>query len=291
MTKTVPQIIEALAAKIAVSAQTVQMQEVQLKMFPDWPDDRRGAPNPVVRSAIFGVRGRGKRKHVLDMPIAGPDKLDIRITGWTLDQHDCDLWFEVHHLARNGKPGDPVRFTMYSMLRRLGHPKIGKSDYAWLGLRLKQLSETTISFKSESREGVVGNLLLAFELDHVTGEGVAWTNPRIRSLFEDVTHLNIEQRRALGSNQLAKALHAVISTHREWPRMRIDTLMQRVGADYGRLRDFKRELKAVLSDFEARGWIKGFGFTAGFECDIVEIEINPTPSQQRSLARQRSERE
>lgn len=36
-----------------------QLKELQLKLFPDWPDDRRGAPNTVRRSAIFGVVRRG----------------------------------------------------------------------------------------------------------------------------------------------------------------------------------------------------------------------------------------
>ncbi len=36
-----------------------QLKELQLKLFPDWPDDRRGAPNTVLRSAIFGVVRRG----------------------------------------------------------------------------------------------------------------------------------------------------------------------------------------------------------------------------------------
>lgn len=33
------------------------------------------------------------------------------MTGWRLDQHDLDLWLEIHHLARNATPGEEVRFN------------------------------------------------------------------------------------------------------------------------------------------------------------------------------------
>jgi hypothetical protein len=92
---------------------------LQLKLFPDWADDRRGAPNEVIRSAIFGVVQRGRRKRVIDMPVAGPAGSSISITGRRLDQYDLDIWLEVMHLARNTQPGGTVTFTVRSMLQRL----------------------------------------------------------------------------------------------------------------------------------------------------------------------------
>jgi hypothetical protein len=69
-----------------------QLQALQLKLFPDWPDDRRGAPNPVIRSAVFGVVRKGRRRRITKMPVAGPAGYEITLTGWRLDQHDCDVW-------------------------------------------------------------------------------------------------------------------------------------------------------------------------------------------------------
>jgi hypothetical protein len=142
-------LMEHVAERVAVIRRQ-QLTDLQLKLFPDWPTDRRGAPNAIIRSAVFGVVRRGRRKRVADMPVAGPCGYDITLTGWRLDQYDCDLWLEVMHLARNCKPGETVRFTLHSMLRRIGRTgKQAQSDYAWLKQRLKQLAETTIAFDSE----------------------------------------------------------------------------------------------------------------------------------------------
>jgi len=262
-----------------------RLKELQLKLFPEWPDDRRGAPNSVIRSAVFGVVRKGRRQRITKLPVAGPEGYEITLTGWRLDQHDCDLWLEVMHLARSSKPGDYVRFTMHGMLRRLGRTPDGKTNYTWLKQRLEGLAETTIAFDSEKEFGVIGALIGSFRVDRATGEGVVRTNPEIRPLWESITHLNVEQRRALGQNQLAKSLHAILASHADWMPMRVETLMHRVGADYGRLRDFKADLRAVLDDFIAREWIKAYRFVPGARSELLEIKKDPTPTQTRAIQR------
>jgi hypothetical protein len=170
-------------------------KSLQLKLFPDWPDDRRATPNTIVRSAVFGVVRRGKRQRIEDMPVAGPPGWNITLSGWRLDQHDCDIWLEVMHLARLGTPGEEVRFTLSSMLRRIGrHSKMSKGDYTWLEQRLKHLAGTIVGFESERYMGVMGALIHSFWVDRKTGEGVVRTNPEIRPLFESITHLDCRRR-------------------------------------------------------------------------------------------------
>jgi len=118
---------------------------------------------------------------------------------------------------------------------------------------------------------------------------VVRTNPEIRPLWESITHLDIEQRRALGQNQLAKSLHAVLASHVDWMPMLLETLMHRVGAQYQRLRDFKSDLKNVLEDFIRRGWIRSYRFTAGAHGELVEIRKIATPTQTRALLRRHDE--
>jgi len=253
--------------------------ELQLKMFPTWPEDRRGYPNTMARSAIFAVIRRGRREHVEDLPISAPEGTNITLTGWRLDQADCDVWLEVMHLARETKPGEPVTFTLHSMLRRLGRKGDGKNDREWLKRRLKSLMETSISYSNAEVNGG-GSMLTNYRIDLTTGIAVVHTNSEMRPLFEYVTHINIERRRALGSNQLAKALHAMISSHADWLPIRVETVMHRVGASYSVLKSFRRDLKIVLRDFQERGWIENWSITSN---DLVHIALYPTPTQIRSL--------
>ena len=276
--------LKAIDSKIA-AIQKAQRAELQLKLFQDWPDDRRGAPNEVIRSAIFGVVKRGRRKRVVDLPVAGPAGSNITITGWRLDQYDLDIWLEVMHLARNMKPGETVRFTLHSMLQRLhSTAHSGANDFKWIHDRLKSLGETTISFDDGRYSGLAGALVASFRVDNATGEAVVRTNPELRALWESITHLDIEQRRSLGQNQLAKAMHAVLSSHVSWMPIRLDTLMARVGAEYTRIRAFKAALELVLDDFKARGWIHGYAVGHG-DAGLVSIDKVRPPTQVRAAER------
>src|SRR2546423_7731585 len=69
-----------------------RLKEVQMQSLPALPNNRRAAPNVVVRSSLFGVVRRGKRSRVTDMPVAGPHGSEITITGWRVDQYDFDVW-------------------------------------------------------------------------------------------------------------------------------------------------------------------------------------------------------
>lgn len=82
-----------------------RLKELQMKPLPVLPNNRRAAPNAVVRSSAFGVVKRGKRSRVTDMPVAGPHGSEITITGWRLDQYDFDVWLEIMHAAGGSKLG------------------------------------------------------------------------------------------------------------------------------------------------------------------------------------------
>lgn len=101
-----------------------RLKDLQLRLFPELPDDRRAAPNAVVRSSVFGVVRRGKRARVTEMQVAAPESWEIAITGWRLDQHDLDIWLEIMHAAGGSKPGEEVR-PLHTLMKRLGTQAAG----------------------------------------------------------------------------------------------------------------------------------------------------------------------
>ena len=171
------------------------------------------------------------------------------------------------------------------MLKRLHNTRnTGGADLGWIHDRLKNLAQTTIAFDDGRYRGVAGALVASFRIDDVTGEAVVRTNPELRALWESITHLDIEQRRSLGQNQLAKAMHAMLASHVSWVPTRLDTLMARVGVEVARVRDFKTALEAVLDDFKARGWIQVYSIGRG-DGGLVAIDKVRPPTQVRAAQR------
>ncbi len=66
--------------------------------------------------------------------------------------------------------------------------------------------------------------------------------------------------------------------------------MRRVGAEYANLRFFKRDLKILLEDFLARGWIRKYEFQPGGRgVKLISIDKIPSPSQRRAIEGRRDQ--
>ena len=256
--------------------------EEQMRLpFPNWPDDRRAAPNDMIRSALFGVVQRGRRKMLDKAEIPAPPGWKLYYTGRRLDQIDLDIWLEVMHHARNTKPGETIRFTLRSILRALGHHD-GASAYEWLKERLESMTLGGFSYQSADgkKAGATGSLFRDFHVDKATGEGVVETNSRLRSLYESITYLDFAGRLALDS-QLSKWLHAVIASHARWIPTKVETLMIQSGASYARLRDFRSDLRVALDELAARKRVRSWNIDAA---DLVHIDKEASPTQLRHLS-------
>lgn len=256
--------------------------EEQMRLpFPNWPDDRRAAPNDMIRSALFGVVQRGRRKMLDKAEIPAPPGWKLFYTGRRLDQIDLDIWLEIMHNARNTMPGEAIRFTLRSILRALGHHD-GASAYEWLKERLESMTLGGFSYQSADgkKAGATGSLFRDFHIDKTTGEGVVETNPRLRSLYESITYLDFAGRLALDS-QLSKWLHAVIASHARWIPTKVETLMLQSGASYARLRDFRSDLRAALHELATQKRIRSWSIDPA---DLVHIDKEATPTQLRYLS-------
>ena len=89
--------------------------------LPLWPEEVRACPSSVLRSALFGIVRRGRRKALEGEILATWEGVTIRYTGWRLDQGDLD----------NGKDSgqkltDPCRGALSP--RRSGRRSCGKAS-------------------------------------------------------------------------------------------------------------------------------------------------------------------
>jgi hypothetical protein len=265
--------------------QQQDFKALQLEPFPNWPDDRRAVPNDMLRSALFGVVQRGRRKTLENLELPAPPGWKLYYTGKRLDQIDLDIWLEIMHRSRMQIPGEAIRFTLRSILHTLGHKIDGRAGYRWLKGRLKSITHGGFSYQSEDgkQSGATGSLLRGFHIDETTGEGIAETNPRLRSLYKSITYLDFTERLSLDT-QLAKWLHALLASHARWIPTKVKTMMKQSGASYSRLRDFRADLRGALDVLKAHEVIRSWDIDTN---DLVHIEKDGTPSQQRHIARSR----
>ena len=71
----------------------------QVLQLPLWPEATRGAPNAVLRGALFAAVHKDRRYMDREL-LAAQDGITVRFTGKQLDQADLDVWEQALHLAR-----------------------------------------------------------------------------------------------------------------------------------------------------------------------------------------------
>lgn len=254
--------------------------------FPEWPEDRRAAPNVAIRSALFGVVKRGRRAFVEDREIPATGKVTVHYSGIRLDQSDLDIFLQLIHFARNTTPGNRVRVNLYSLLKAIGRGT-GRTDYNWLKTRLKQMtsSSTTITETDTGRTVTIGGLIRKWGQDPRTGEGYVETNPDMRSLFDEYeyTLINFSDRLSLTSD-LQKWLHAYYQSHAKAYPVKVETLRRLCGSDAKQLKHFRARLKDALESLRQRGFLIAWNIEPS--TDLVTVFKKPTPSQTRYLQRE-----
>ena len=96
-----------------------------------------------------------------------------------------------------------------------------------------------------------------------------------------MTNSNNRQRRALGRNQTAKALHAYYSTHAAPGPHRYENLAALVGLTNSNNRQCRADI------IKAHGELKRVGFLSDYEAgaDTIKPMPNHTPSQARHIVK------
>ncbi len=240
--------------------------------LPLWPEELRACPSCVLRSALFGVVQRGRRKALEGEILATWEGVTIRYTGWRLDQGDLDVWLAALHLAREHNLGVRVPVTINEMLRTTGRSTAG-SFYEWFKSAIRRLTACAVEITA-GRKTFGGPLIEGFERDEVTGEHVLYLSPRLAELFEDgdYTRIDWETRRDLGMD-LAKWLHGYIASHRATTqnphRLGLERLRTLCGSETDELRKFRQQIREAMQELQAAGVVTAWRITPGDALEVV----------------------
>jgi hypothetical protein len=241
-----------------LAEQAASLVPAKLVQLPLWPDEKRGAPNAILRSAVFSggkpiTSVRVRHEHKL-LPVLPP--FAVYYTGPQLYQPDLDVCLELWHRCRLSPLGDVSTFHARSLLRALGR-HTGKANYEDLRSSIRALIGAEIEVKHRDAEGrtrgYVGHLVESLAYDDGTQQWRVRVNPEIAKLFAPSEHtwLPVSARLALGKGYLAKWVHGYFSTHRSPLPISVEHLRGLSGSSAGRLRKFREGLKAALEDVAA----------------------------------------
>ena len=250
--------------------------------LPMWPEVTRGVPNAFLRNALFGVsstRKTHKRRTLID----SVDQYEIRFKGETFNQTDLDVWETLLHLARLQPLGTKVEFTAHALLKELGRGTGGK-DHEQLKEELARLGSgwTEISDK-KARKTFAGNFISSYVRDDETERYVVSFTPEMAQLYEaGHTLVDLEQRRALGRNNLAKWLHGHYSSHAQPFGYKVETL-RRLSRSTAELKEFRRMLRTAFAKLAEVGAIKRWSIDP--KTDLVDVVNVPSQAQIKHLTK------
>ena len=280
--------VHPAAARLAAVAETAKKRRrrpapAKVIQLPLWPEPKRGAPNAVLRGALFpAIQGKGRVAMLRKELVAAQRGITIRYTGWQLDQSDLDVWEQALHLARTQALGTRCHFTEKGFLKDLGR-QTGKSDRDWLRSAFARLAATAVELSDGRR--TYGGSLMEFYRDEDTGRTVLEINPKLAPFFGPTrwTQIDWEQRQRLRGKPLALWLHGFYASHAAPHALSVAYLHKLSGSQTKQLWKFKQNLTQALRDLESAGAIRGFEIRDS----LVHVWTIPSKSQQKHLAARR----
>jgi hypothetical protein len=221
----------------------------------EWNEKFRGVPNSIVRSALFGAIGRGKRTENVSSLIASLQGLEIKHSGPRLDQADLDVWEQCLHMSRTSPLGISFEISAHQFLKAIDRDT-GKSQREWLKKSLERLLKATITVK-DGDIFYAGHLIHEFVRNEKTGRYYVTINPKIVKLYgkDKWTLFEWEDRMALRSHPLAQWLHGFYLTHAKSFHYKVETIHRLCGSQSKNVNDFKKDVRKAFAFMDAAiGW-------------------------------------
>lgn len=235
-----------------------------VNVMPYWPDEVRGYPNVLARSALFRVADkRAERAFLKDIEVFNVGKSRVVYRGLELRQDDADVFLQLIHLAKNQHVGAPISFTKYAMTKMLKWSQCTSSND-----RLKEtiLRLTSCLLVVESEEGGFSGRLIdqfVWHNDKTNTENPSWQillDPKILSMFSWASYSRIEWEMRMQLSPLEKWLHAYYSSHKKPLPIKISTLQQCCGSTSKSVHSFKQKLSKAMEKLEEVGFVSSYGY-------------------------------
>ena len=216
------------------------------KLLPDIFEGKRVVPNCFLRSALFGMVRKGRRRLVENEPIFTMSQYEVIFSGAQLDQNDLELWDTLIYLAKEQKVNDCLRITLHELCKRMNLTK-NQERYQVLIARAERLKFGTVKIKT-GKKSFSGSLINNVYIDEVgDGKLVIEYNKHLMPLFadNDYTFINMEVKRLLGDHQLARWLYNFYESHSQ-PMTFTLQFLQNLCRSETEQKEFKRQLKNAM---------------------------------------------
>ena len=248
-----------------------------------WPDAVRGVPNSVLRGALFGV-SVARKTHKKRTLIAALENYEIRFKGETFNQTDLDTLQGMLHLARPHPLGTRVEFSVHSFLKELGRSTSGK-EHDLFKEQIARLIGGYVEITSlKDQKTFMGTLVSKAFRDETTDRYVVVFDEDMLNLYQTGhTLIDWEQRQALGKNNIAKWLHGFYASHAKPFPYKVETIFHLCGSTTERLGDFRKLLRAALTQLVEIGAIRSWSIDP--KTDLVEVANIPSQTQLKHLTK------
>jgi TrfA protein len=244
--------------------------------LPTWRGHVFGAPNELIRSALFAaidVRNREFQRRETIMVHGGTV---ISFTGTQLTQAHLDVYEGVLHLMRGSAEGTRVHFTAHELLKLIDR-QTGKREYSWLDNMIYDLIESVLSIEDSNGAFFRGSLIASATGDLKHGDFLVEVTRQLINLFSrGFTHVEWEQRWKLKRKPLACWLHLYYCSHSEPFPVTVEFLRTQSGSKAAELKEFRRALKAALDEIKEIGVIDSWSIEEGDKVAVTRPKQKKT---------------
>ena len=249
----------------ALQRRGTSVDDVLQEVFPLWTEDRRGVPNPFIRGGLFTTRRSTARESIRSQKIASLSNYAINYSGEELRQDDLSLWVCLLTRSRNGKIGQPIYFSAYSMIKDLGW-RMHSDNYEKLRQSIERMKLTSVSvLTNNSKRGYAGSLIRDYAFDAIDEKGdVKWMvrlEPAIIELynFDSTTLLEWNQRKKIGARStIALWLHAFYSSHSEPIPFSVSKIHELSRSEEKKMANFRIRLRQSLDKLVEIGFLVNY---------------------------------